>query len=464
MKHLDIDTLINIVREGGAFRTGVDVFNDRGLLVIEKDVLINRVQTLLLIKRSGVSTIPVKLEGEGGIWDSSGRPLNLVEEKGEDAKGKEIKKIVPRPPRSEVGRRIAEIAELKEKAREVHTRARESLKRVMDEIRRYNGEFDTGLAERVVDDIFDFVSRHDNAFSFLAREIMTYDDYLYNHSINVCAIATAVVKKFNEIFSGTINDHLATRPEAQISGAGGMSFMEYLPEDLRHLSLGYFLHDVGKTMIPDSILNKEGPLRPEEFEIVKTHSFEKGVHILEVNRLNNIYAVKIARYHHAALYEGEERCYPDIRTPSQIPPYVKICKLADIYDAMTSKRCYKDAINPVAVVADIFHKYAEKDRLLQYILHSFVKSVGIYPPGSVVALSDGRLAYIFDSAGPTVLPITDSSGTPLKKQTDFLVLSDRKIKESGLCVDRRKPPMNPVEAYGILPDFLKKMVGKDVTQ
>jgi len=95
---------------------------------------------------------------------------------------------------------------------------------------------------------------------------------------------------------------------------------------------------------------------------------------------------------------------------------------------------------------------------LQYILHSFVKSVGIYPPGSVVVLTDGRLAYIMDSDGPAVMPITDAAGEPLKKEPDLLMLNDPRVKESGLCVDRRKPPMAPKEAYNLLPEFLKKTV------
>lgn len=454
MRHLDIDTLVDIVREGGAFRTGVDVFNDRGLLVIEKDVLVNRVQTLLLIKRSGVRSVPVMLDGEGGIWDSSGRPLEPAAE--EKTPGARRRAVRPRPPRSEVGRRIAEIAEIKEKARRVHSRARKNLKRVMEDIRRYNGEFDTALAEKVVDDIFDFVTRHDNAFSFLAREIIRYDDYLYNHSINVCAIATSVVKRFNEVFSAAVNDHLATRPEARISGAAGTSFMEYLPGDLRHLSLGYFLHDVGKTLIPDHILNKKGPLTPEEFEVVKTHSFDKGVRILEANRLDNLYAVKIARYHHAALYDGEERCYPGDLPPLEIPIYVKICKLADIYDAMTSKRCYKDAMNPTGVVTNIFRKYADRDHLLQFILHSFVKVVGIYPPGSVIYLVNGQMAYVLDSDGPLVIPFTTPEGDPLKRPVDPVDLSGRRPGESGMAVDRRRPLVSPIEVRDNLPEFLKK--------
>ncbi len=450
MKRISIDTLVKIVKNGGTVRTGIDVFNDRGLLVIEKDVLINRVQTLLLVKRSGVTDVPVILGKEGGIWDASGRPMHIEE----DEKGK--KTFTARPLRSDVGRRIAEISELKLKAREVHGRACDRLKQVMHEIKEHNGEFDTNLTEKVVDDIFDFVSHHDNAFSFLAREIISYDDYLYNHSINVCAIATAILKKFNETFSDAINEHLATRPEAILSAGSASSFIEYLPDDLRQLSLGYFLHDVGKTMIPDEILNKKGRLTPEEFDVVKGHSYIKGREILVANKLDNFYAIKIACYHHAALYDGEDRCYPDDRSPLEIPVYVKICKLADIYDAMTSKRCYKDAMNPTGVVTNIFRSYADRDHLLQFLLHAFVKVVGIYPPGSVIYLANGQMAYILDSDGPLVIPFTDSDGEQLKVMPDPLDLSDLRPGKDEMAVDRRRPLLTPIEIQKKLPKYIRE--------
>ena len=159
--------------------------------------------------------------------------------------------------------------------------------------------------------------------------------------------------------------------------------------------------------------------------------------------------------HHSRLFNDEERCYPDLINPVDIPPYVKVCKLADIYDAMTSKRSYKEALNPVGVVSDIFHKYAEKDNLLQFVLHSFVKAVGIYPPGSIVSLVNGQLAYVFDSQGPALIPITDINGQTLKSKQNILVL-DKTAEANGLKIDRRKPPLAPVAAHKIMPEYLKK--------
>ncbi len=453
-QRISLDDLIEIVASGGAIRTGVDIFNKQGRLILEKDVLVTDKKTLLNVKRFGVEDIPIVASRDGGMWDKDGNPIG----------GAPDPSPPPSPPAaigapgSELARKVGEINEVKAAAAEKYQQAKGCIKKVLADIHAKGGNFEFEPIVDTVSDLFDFVSDNESAFSYLTKEIFSYDDYLYNHSINVCAIGTVVARKFNDSFSGLVNNALNTAmgghpgsediPEAR--------FRYFLEDEIRDISIGYFMHDLGKVLVDKKILNKPGKLTDEEFEVIKSHSTSKGLELLEKNRLLNPYIRNISLYHHAALYENEDRCYPDVRTPLEIPAYVKICKLADIYDAMTSKRCYKDAINPVAVVTQIFHRYAGKDRLLQYILHSFVKSVGIYPPGSVVLLTDGRMAYILDSDGPSVIPITDTSGEPLKKEPDLLVLNDPAVKESGLCVDRRNPPLAPVEAYKLLPDFLKK--------
>jgi hypothetical protein len=131
-----------------------------------------------------------------------------------------------------------------------------------------------------------------------------------------------------------------------------------------------------------------------------------------------------------------------------------MCKLADIYDAMTSRRCYKEAFNQVSVVTDIFRKYASKDALLQQVLFCFVKSIGIYPPGSVLFLQNGQMAYVLDSSGPLLIPFTDSQGNPLKTKADVIDLSVPDIPEELKPDSRRKITM-PLEVVSRLPDYLK---------
>jgi len=421
---LGIDQLIEIVQNGGAVKTGVDVYSQRAVLLLEKNVLIKTVKPLLIIKQNGIEEVPINPNDAGGLWDRNGRSVLPV---GPD----------PKPPAAfELKEKVEQITQVKKEAAQKFRKARENIKKVIDDIKKTGGEFDHAVVEGTVTDLFNFITRNDSAFFYLTRDIFSYDDYLYHHSINVCTIGTAILKKATQLF--------------------GDKIQQYSPQDLLDISTGFFLHDVGKVLIPDDILNKPGKLTPQEFEIVKEHSFKQGAEVLKKNNIHNRLIRDIVRHHHGALFEGEERCYPPMETHSVLPPHVRISKLADIYDAMTSRRCYKDAYNPVEVVTTIVRSYAGKEESLQFLLHAFVKSVGIYPPGSVVNLMNHRLAYILDSDGPIVIPFTDDKGDPLRSKADPVDLAEQALREAGWKVNDEKPLVSPVEAYRLLPDYLKQ--------
>ena len=320
------------------------------------------------------------------------------------------------------------------------------LRKVLTSIQKSGGEFDYDLVEDTVSDLLNFMTENENGFSYLTKEIFSFDDYLHNHSVNVCTIGTAIISHFNKRFSMAVNESLATGVKADDS------FCYLHPEELVDISAGFFLHDIGMVQVPSTILNKKGRLTDAEFDVVRRHSFEKGLEILEKNNIKNPFVKNIVTHHHANLYENETKCYPDDKGPESIPIYVKICKLADIYDAMTSKRSYKEAFNPINVVTEIFRTYAKKGNLLQFILYSFVKSIGIYPAGSVVMLENGQYAYILDSRGPLVLPFTDLNGTPLDMEQTAINLSEN----TSLKVDSEKDLLSPVEAYEMLPPNLDR--------
>jgi len=451
-----IDQLIDIIRAGGRVRTGIDIFNKQGQLLLEKDVLVFEVKLMENVKRLGAEWIPIVSGNAGGLWDKDGKQISMP------TTGARVVGQPAAPAKiqlSEIDRKIGEIHELKGIAAKKYEDAKGSIKQSLLTIQESGGEFDYEPITETVTSLIDFLAKNDNAFSYLTREIFSSDEYLFNHSINVCTIGTVIMKKFNENFNAVVNSFLNNAPNSNTSETkqDEKSFTYFLPDDLRDISIGFFMHDLGKGLIDKKILNKPGSLTEREFEVIKSHSIVKGFELLEKNKINNPYIANITLYHHAKLYQDEPRCYPEEKSHTAIPPYVKVCKLADIYDAMTSKRCYGEALNPVGVVTDIFQKYAGKDPLLQYILHSFVKSVGIYPPGSIVALSNGQMAYVMDSQGPTLLPVTDTHGEPLKGKPNIIVL-DKGAATAGLKVDRRKPPMSPIDAYKILPDYLLKTV------
>ena len=108
-------------------------------------------------------------------------------------------------------------------------------------------------------------------------------------------------------------------------------------------------------------------------------------------------------------------------------------------------------------MADIFNSYVNKDKDLQLILHSFVNVVGICPPGSIVFLSNGQLAYVLDSDGPIIIPFTDTDGTTMKMNPDPIDFGDKSAQKE-LIINKRAPILFPIEVYSKLPPYLRASV------
>lgn len=115
-------------------------------------------------------------------------------------------------------------------------------------------------------------------------------------------------------------------------------------EEIENIALASIMHDVGKIAIPDSILGKPGKLTPEEFEIMKTHTIRGGELLEHITQLQHHgayqYAYDIARHHHER-WDGNG--YPDRLKGDEISPWAQVVSIADVYDALSCKRIYKDA-------------------------------------------------------------------------------------------------------------------------
>ena len=130
-------------------------------------------------------------------------------------------------------------------------------------------------------------------------------------------------------------------------------------EDISLISTASALHDIGKISISDKILNKPGSLTTEEFEIMKTHSII-GANILSdlpMDQKEDPFvqaAIEICRWHHER-YDG--RGYPDGLKGDEIPISAQVVALADVYDALTSERCYKKAYSHEKTMKMILYSY-----------------------------------------------------------------------------------------------------------
>ncbi|MCA1795300.1 MAG: HD domain-containing protein [Desulfobacteraceae bacterium] len=475
---ISIDVLMDIVRSGGKVMTGVDVYNPAGVLLLAGDSSVGTLRPLEVIKKNGIGSVPVDTNLNGALLDSDGNGISMEalemaaaasHQGAAPASMPETKArtVIPSIATNEIEVRLVEIEEKRRQALQKHAAAKKCINNVLKDIQDTDGQFDYTEVEKTVSDLTEFLIVGENPFSYLTQEMFSYDEYLYNHSINVCAIGTAVLIRFNQLFSKIVNDHIKCAHTADIHNPftneaiqRSPGFTCFYPNELEDISLGFFLHDIGKTLVPDHILNKNGKLTGTEFLEVKKHSYEYGETLIQKNHIRNATVENIVGFHHAPLYAQEERTYPAVDDYSTIPICTRICKLADIYDAMTSRRCYKESFNPVNVVTQIFRSYAKKDPMLQYILHAFVKSIGIYPPGSIVFLQNGQMAYVLESKGPLLLPFTDEKGNTLSHKPDPVV-ADSKGTSKLHMVDNRGSVKSPKDVYYVLPDYLKKFLTLD---
>ncbi|MBS0292757.1 MAG: HD-GYP domain-containing protein [Proteobacteria bacterium] len=216
---------------------------------------------------------------------------------------------------------------------------------------------DAAGARGLVNDISDSVTRHPHALLSLAR-VKNADEYTYMHSVAVCALMVALARQIG------------------------------LDEDgCRMAGLAGLLHDLGKAAIPLEVLNKPGKLTNEEFALVREHSVT-GHAMLQGSGLPQ--PVLDACLHHHEKIDGTG--YPHRLAGDGIATLARMAAICDVYDAISSNRPYKRGWDP----AESLRRMAEwtRDHLDKRLFQAFVKSLGIYPVGSLVRLSSGRLAVV----------------------------------------------------------------------
>ncbi|MBO5435137.1 HD-GYP domain-containing protein [bacterium] len=159
-------------------------------------------------------------------------------------------------------------------------------------------------------------------------------------------------------------------------------------QNLYDLSQAALLHDIGKTAIPETILNKPGKLTPEEYDLMKSHC-EFGYNMLTENENISEIALQGILYHH----ENEDGTgYPHNLISDKIPTISKIIHAADVYDALVSKRSYKDSLNP----ADALEYLMGHTEMFDInVIHAMIGCIALYPTGTRVRLSNGECGTIF---------------------------------------------------------------------
>ncbi len=448
---ISIDKLIGVVRQGGRVKTGVDVYDSNGTLLLSKDVMVDKTKPLKIIRNNGLLKVPVA--SSGGVFDSSGNKINMGVADMPDPLSDPF--FDPEPVKTQdVTKRLKEILELRRFAQSISVKAQAIIKNAVNQIRQTKGEFDVDALSDQASKLASFSEQNHHPFAYAPKEWFFYDDYLYSHAAHVCALGSQVLHRFNTAYSNAVEKSLWSSPALTGRKSSGM-FSYYYPQEIDEMSFGLFIYDLGKSMVPEQLFNKRSTLSKEEVEILRRHTNDFGFMIIEKNHLGSTVLNNMIRYHHGPLYEAEPGCYPMGLGCDMMPPYVRICKLMDIYDAMTSKRSYQDAINQVTAVTGLFRSYVNKDPILQFILHAFVKTVGLYPPGSIVFLKSGQMAYVLENDGPLVLTFTDKNQVPLTSKPDPFNAGEQ---TGTLAIDSDKSIRQPKKIWNSLPSFIREIV------
>jgi len=216
----------------------------------------------------------------------------------------------------------------------------------------------TKKARVLVAQLADQVIQNPDALIWLTH-LKTRDEYTATHCINVCILALT--------FGRTLG----------------------LDDVLLHkLGMGALLHDIGKMQVPDEILNKPGRLSKKEFEIMKGHP-SHGYAMLVDDHHVDTESLHIVLHHHERL---DGAGYPKGMAETEIPMLTRIASIVDVYDAITSDRCYHDGISPALALENLF-KWS-KGNFDILLLEKFIKCLGIYPIGSVVRLNTGEVGVV----------------------------------------------------------------------
>jgi putative nucleotidyltransferase with HDIG domain len=246
------------------------------------------------------------------------------------------------------------------------TRARSAVVSMFQEVR-MGRAVSAEAADGLVEEISGSVLRNPDALVSLAR-LKTADDYTYMHSVAVCALMITLARQLGL-------DEAAVR-EAGMSG---------------------LLHDIGKAVMPMDVLNKPGRLTDNEFRIIQSHPVE-GHRLLAEGKGASEIVLDVCLHHHEKI-DGSG--YPDRLAGEGISLFARMGAVCDVYDAITSNRPYKAGWNP----AESIRRMAEwrTGHFDEAVFQAFVKSIGIYPTGSLVLLASGRLAVVVEQSEKSLL-------------------------------------------------------------
>jgi len=301
-----------------------------------------------------------------------------------------------------------------QRAGKIHNEALGLVSNALDAVQ--NGQaIDTKPFEEMASSFMDSVVRNQNALACLSR-IRDKDSYLMEHSVNV-AVFMSILGKYLKLDN------------------------QYLHQCVT----GALLHDIGKVMIPDTILHKPGKLTDEEFTIMKRHALYSQK-ILEKSHGFPQASINVAGQHHERL---DGKGYPAGLKGDEVTQEARMASVVDIYDAITADRVYHDGMTPSTALKRML-EWCGPHLDVKYV-HAFIKAMGVYPVGSLVELSNGQAGIVIEETEETMKPVIRVIYNINAKHFIEVTRLDLSTTNNEITIVRSLDPVD----YGIkLKDFL----------
>lgn len=327
-------------------------------MIIDQAV-IDRAGRVLIARRTALDEFHIdalKKMGMGGIYIREG-------EEDEEPKAPDVPQKLPEAVQKKYDKiKVEDPAKVKI-SESVRNRVAQGIQYLYQDTQ--SADF-TNASRSITDDLMKAISDND-AVAVDISALKVSDEYTFKHSVDVATMSMIIARKY-----GLDNKQVY---EIGISG---------------------LLHDIGKSKIPNEILNKAGKLTDEEFEMMKQHSVF-GFQILQEKKdLSNEVKMGVLQHHEKMNGRG----YPLKADGEKISLFPRIISVADIYDALVTERPYKKPFSPRDAVEMIMSMTEELDI---DIMRCFMESVILYPVGTDVALSTGETARVVENIPNAVL-------------------------------------------------------------
>jgi HD-GYP domain-containing protein (c-di-GMP phosphodiesterase class II) len=290
----------------------------------------------------------------------------------------------PPPPK------ISQFEDEIQRAKETYQATGQFVAEFMDRIAKGEG-IDTKLAKQAVAECVNSILHAPDAVLWLTQ-LKNKDEYTAQHSLNVCVLSIVLGRHIN-------------LSEANLNNVGLCGLM----------------HDVGKMCVPLHILNKPGKLDDEEMRVMQSHT-SLGYELLKSSQGMYVGAINTALAHHERI---DGKGYPNNLTGASLSLYTKIVTIADLYDAITSDRVYQKGrthLEATKIMFDLTGQHLDETLMIK-----FVESLGVYPPGCLVSLTNGAVGLVVESNDihrlrPKIMLVLDEDKNPVPEKIIDLAL------------------------------------------